>query len=98
MAVSTTRTTGLALTTDLAQAGTTFNDATRLLTGGLWSTPNDNNNQQASLGTFTADIHAVLNDVTADLAAGATVTVGGNAYTLTAADVTALTDVQKQLN
>jgi trimeric autotransporter adhesin len=100
MAVSTSRTVGLTQTTDLGQAGATFNDATRLLTGGLWSTPNDNNGQQASLGTFTADIHAVLNDVAADLAlgAGGQITVGGNAYTLTATDITALTDVQSQLN
>jgi len=47
---------------------------------------------------FLAEIHTVLNDVTADLAASATVTVGGTAYTLTAADITALQDVQKQLN
>jgi hypothetical protein len=97
MAVSTTRTDGLTLSTDLAQAGATFNDATRLLDGGLWSTPNDANGQQNYLGSFLADVHTVLNDVTADLAAGATVTIGGTAYTLTAADVTALQDVQKQL-
>jgi len=98
MAVSTTRADGLTLSNDLAQAGATFNDATRLLDGGLWSTPTDANNQNNYLGSFLADIHTVLNDVTADLAAGATVTVGGNAYTLTAADITALQDVQKQLN
>jgi len=98
MAVSTTRADGLTLSTDLAQAGATFNDATRLLDGGLWSKPADNAGQQNYLGSFLADIHTVLNDVTADLAQGATVTVGGNAYTLTAADVTALQDVQTQLN
>src|SRR5215469_12822611 len=98
MAVSTTRADGLTLSTDLAQAGATFNDATRLLDGGLWSTPTDSHGQNNYAGMFLADIHTVLNDVTGDLAAGATVTVGGNAYTLTAADVTALQDVQKQLN
>jgi hypothetical protein len=98
MAVSTTRDDGLTLTTDLAQAGATFNDATRLLDGGLWSRPADTANQHNYLGSFLADIHTVLNDVTGDLAAGAAVTVGGNAYTLTAADVTALQDVQNQLN
>ncbi len=98
MAVSTTRADGLTLSTDLAQAGATFNDATRLLDGGLWSTPTDSNGQNNYAGMFLADIHTVLNDVTADLAPGATVTIGGNAYTLTAADVTALQDVQKQLN
>jgi hypothetical protein len=98
MAVSTTRADGLTLSNDLAQAGATFNDATRLLDGGLWSTPTDANGQNNYLGSFLADIHTVLNDVTGDLAAGATVTVGGNAYTLTAADITALQDVQKQLN
>jgi hypothetical protein len=98
MAVSTTRADGLTLSNDLAQAGATFNDATRLLDGGLWSTPTDANGQQNYLSSFLADVHTVLNDVTGDLAAGATVTIGGTAYTLTAADVAALTDVQKQLN
>jgi trimeric autotransporter adhesin len=98
MAVNTSRSAALNLTTDLAQAGATFNDATRLLDGGLWSTPNDANGQQAYLGSFTADIHAVLNDITAALAPGATVTVGGTAYTLTAADMSALQAVQTQLN
>jgi hypothetical protein len=98
MAVSTTRADGLNLSTDLAQAGAVLNDATRLLDGGLWSKPADSAGQNNFLGSFVADIHAVLNDINADLAQGATVTVGGNAYTLTAADVTALQDVQKQLN
>jgi trimeric autotransporter adhesin len=98
MAVTTSRAAALNLTTDLAQAGAVFNDATRLLDGGLWSTPNDANGQQAYLGSFTADIHAVLNGITADLAQGATVTVGGTPYTLTAADVSALQNVQTALN
>lgn len=45
---ATVRDGALALSTDLAQAGTVFNDASRLLDGGLWSTPADNNNQIAS--------------------------------------------------
>jgi trimeric autotransporter adhesin len=100
MAVNLSRSAALATTTDLGQAGATFNDATRLLDGGLWSTPSDSNGQVAYLNSFTADVHAVLNDVTADLAlgAGGQIAVGGNNYTLTAADITALTDVQKQLN
>src|SRR5262249_43349531 len=84
--------------TDLAQAGATFNDATRLLDGGLWGKPADAAGQHNYLGSFLADVHAVLNDVTAALTPGATVTVGGSAYTLTAADVTALQDIQTQLN
>ncbi len=97
MAVDTTRADALNLTTDLAQAGATFNDATRLLDGGLWSTPADTANQNNYLGSFLADIHAVLNDVNADLANPGTVTVGGNAYTLTTADTQVLTQVQSQL-
>ena len=98
MAVNTSRSAALNLTTDLAQAGATFNDATRLLEGGLFTTPSDSNGQVAYLNSFTTDIHAVLNDITADLAQGAAVTVGGTAYTLTSTDITALTDVQTQLN
>jgi hypothetical protein len=95
---NTSRSAALNLSTDLAQAGAVFNDATRLLDGGLWSTPNDAAGQQAYLGTFTADIHAVLNDINADLANPGQVTINGQAYTLTAADITALQDVQSQLN
>ena len=67
MAVSSVRTDALNVSTDLAQAGATFNDATRLLDGGLWSQPNANN-QAPYLGLFTADINAVLSDLKADLA------------------------------
>ena len=59
----TSRTGALALSTALAQAGVVFNDATRLLDGGLWAKPADNNNQAAYLGMFTTDIHAVLDDI-----------------------------------
>jgi Glycosyl hydrolases family 16 len=87
----------LALSTDLAQAGVVFNDATRLLEGGLWSTPADSNHQVAYLGMFTTDIHAVLNDVNAALANPNGVTVSGNAYTLSATDTAVLQQVQGQL-
>jgi hypothetical protein len=42
----TMRDSALGLSTDLVQAGVVFNDATRLLDGGLWSKPGDANNQQ----------------------------------------------------
>ncbi|WP_407180638.1 hypothetical protein [Bradyrhizobium sp. STM 3562] len=87
----------LALTTDVAQAGAVFNDATRLLDGGLWSTPADNSNQQAYIGLYTTDVTAVLNDVKAMLADPNGVTVGGTAYTLSTADTTVLTQVEAQL-
>jgi hypothetical protein len=94
----TARADGLTLSTDIVQAGATFNDASRLLTGGLWSSPTDANNQENSLDNFLADIHTVMNDINADLAQGATVTAGGDAYTLTAANVATLTAVQTQLS
>jgi hypothetical protein len=98
--VNLSRSTALNLTTDLAQSGATFNDATRLLTGVQFNAPADEAGQQNFMGSFVADIHAVLNDVTADIAlgAGGAITVGGNAYTLTATDIAALTSVQASLN
>jgi trimeric autotransporter adhesin len=96
MAVSTERTDALNLSMDLAQAGAVFNDATRLLDGGLWSQPNANN-QTPYLGMFTADTTAVLNDIKADLANPAMVTVGGTAYTLSDADTAVLNSVETQL-
>src|ERR1700722_10033225 len=92
-----TRNDALAQTTDLDQAGVVFNDATRLLDGGLWSTPVDNNNQQAYLGMYTTDITAVMNDVNAALANPNGVTVAGNAYALSANDTSVLSEVQGQL-
>ena len=92
-----TRNDALAQSTDLDQAGVVFNDATRLLDGGLWSTPVDNNNQQAYLGMYTTDITAVMNDVNAALANPNGVTVAGNAYALTANDTSVLSEVQGQL-
>ncbi|HEY2533952.1 MAG TPA: hypothetical protein VGJ20_39530 [Xanthobacteraceae bacterium] len=87
----------LNLSTDLAQAGDVFNDSTRLLDGGLWSTPADSNNQAAYLGLYTTDINAVLDDVNADLAAPNSVTINGNAYALSSADTGVLSEVQGQL-
>jgi hypothetical protein len=94
---TTVRDDALALSTDLSQAGVVFDDATRLLDGGLWSTPADNNNQIAYLGMYTTDIHAVLNDINADLANPGGVTVSGNTYALSAADTAVLQQVQGQL-
>src|SRR5271154_5875660 len=94
---TTARTDAINLTTDLDQAGAVFNDSTRLLDGGLWSTPADDNNQPAYLGMFTTDIHAVLNDINSDLANPGAVTAAGNAYALSTADTTVLQQVQGQL-
>jgi len=63
MAVNTVRTQALNVSTSFAQAGVVFNDATRLLEGGLWQ--NVQTDQAPYLGLYTADIKAV----TADLAA-----------------------------
>jgi trimeric autotransporter adhesin len=93
----TMRTTALAQSEDLVQAGVVFNDATRLLEGGLWSTPADNSNQQAYLGMYTSDLHAVSNDIAAILANPAGTTVGGVAYTPTTTDIATLTEIQGQL-
>jgi hypothetical protein len=102
MTLDTARTTGLAETTDIAQAGIVFDDATRLLDGGLWkASPAADNNpgdgEAPYLGMYTTDLHAVLSDITADLAPGAAVTVNGAAYTLTPTDVSTLTTIQGQL-
>jgi hypothetical protein len=97
MAVTTVRDDSLATSTDLAQAGAVFNDATRLLDGGLWDTPADSNNQIAYLGMYTTDVHAVLNDINGMLANPGSVTVGGTAFNLADADTAVLTQVQGQL-
>jgi trimeric autotransporter adhesin len=93
----TMRDSALGLSTDLAQAGVVFNDATRLLEGGLWSKPADNNNQQNYASMYTTDIHAVLSDISAVLANPAATTVGGVAYTPSATDIATLTTLQGQL-
>jgi len=94
---TTARTDAINLSTDLAQAGTVYNDATRLLDGGLWSTPADNNNQPAFLGMYTTDVNAVLDDLNAMLANPNGVTVNGDAFNLAAADTAVLQQVQGQL-
>lgn len=94
---ATDRADALNLSTDLAQVGATYNDSTRLLDGGLWSTPADSNNQAAYLGMYTTDVHAVLADINAALGDPNAVTVGGNTYALSAADTSVLTQVQGQL-
>lgn len=93
----TVRDDALATSTDLVQAGVVFNDSTRLLDGGLWSSPQDANNQPAYLGMYQSDIHAVLNDVEAMLANPTATTLGGAAYALSATDTQTLTQVESQL-
>jgi hypothetical protein len=93
----TMRGTALDLSTDLVQAGAVFNDATRLLDGGLWNKPTDNNNQLNYSDMYTTDIHAVLNDISAVLANPGATTVGGVAYTPSTADIATLTQIQGQL-
>src|SRR5579872_391481 len=94
---TTVRDDALGLSTDLAQAGAVYNDATRLLDGGLWNSPADSNNQPAYLGMYTTDIHAVLADVNGALANPNGVTVSGQAYALSANDTTVLQQVQGRL-
>jgi hypothetical protein len=83
-------------TTDLVQAGAVFNDATRLLDGGLWNAPNANN-QNPYQGMFTTDLHAEGADIAAILTAGS-YTAGGTTVQLTMQDIAALNDVQTQIN
>jgi trimeric autotransporter adhesin len=98
MALPTTvRNDALNLSTDLAQAGAVFNDATRLTDGGLWSTPADNNNQPAYLGMYTTDINAVSDDIAAMLANPAAMTIGGAAFTPSSTDTATLTEIASQL-
>ena len=61
----TTRADALVATVDLTQAGVVFNDATRLLEGGLWSNATVQNNQVPALTTYVQDMTAVLNDLQA---------------------------------
>lgn len=98
MAVPTTvRDDALGLSTDLAQAGAVFNDATRLADGGLWSSPADSSNQPAYLGMYTTDINAVSDDIAAILANPAATTIGGVAYAPSTTDVATLTEIEGQL-
>lgn len=93
----TDRANALNSSTDLAQTGAVYNDSTRLLDGGLWSTPADSHNQAAYLGLYTADIQAVQADINAALADPNAVTIGGNSHTLSTTDTSVLTQVQGQL-
>jgi hypothetical protein len=70
MAVTTVRTKALNLSTSFAQAGLVFDDATRLLVGGLWQNAVVEGNQTPSIGEYTADIKAVTADLAAQVANG----------------------------
>ncbi|HLN11468.1 MAG TPA: hypothetical protein VK281_21290, partial [Xanthobacteraceae bacterium] len=94
----TQRTSALNLSTDLVQAGVVFNDATRLLVGGAFAQPFDGHNQQAYLGMYTTDIHAVQSDIQAILATPGNTTLGGQAFTLNSTDTAVLTEVNGQLS
>jgi hypothetical protein len=69
MAVTTLRTRALNLSTS-TQAGLVFDDATRLLVGGLWQNAVVEGNQAPYLPEYTADIKAVSADLTAQIADG----------------------------
>jgi hypothetical protein len=86
----------LDVTTDLEQAGAVFNDATRLLDGGLWNAPNANN-QNPYQGMFTTDLHAEATDIAAILTAGS-YTAGGATFQLSTQDIAALNDVETQIS
>jgi trimeric autotransporter adhesin len=81
--------------TDLVQAGVVFNDAVRASTG-LFSL-SGSGNQNPFLASYTTDIHAVQNDIAAMLLPQASVTLGGEAFTLSTTDIANLTNVQSQL-
>ena len=89
------RSTALNLSTDLVQAGVVFNDAVRL-SEGLFNL-SGSGNSIPFLGEYTTDIHAVQNDIAAMLANPGNVTVGGQAFTLNAADTAVLTTIEGQL-
>src|SRR5215469_10565504 len=95
-AVDLNRTTALGATTDLVEAGAVFNDATRLLDGGLWNAPNANN-QNPYQGMFTTDLHAEAADIAAVLTAGS-YTAGGATFQLSTQDIAALNDVETQIS
>lgn len=88
MAVSTDRATALVPIADINQAGVVFNDATRLLDGGLWSTPDDSNNQENYATMFTADLNAVSADLAQAAAANANLVNDPNLAKINA-DITA---------
>jgi hypothetical protein len=69
-ATTTVRTQALNLSTSFAQAGLVFDDATRLLVGGLWQNAVVESNQTPYLPEYTADIKAVSADLTQQIANG----------------------------
>ena len=81
--------------TDLVQAGVVFNDAVRASLGLFNLSGSGNSNP--FLGSYTTDIHAVQNDITAMLTTPGGVTLGGQAFALTATDTAVLTNIQGQL-
>src|SRR6201997_1077474 len=81
--------------TDLLQTGVVFNDATRISTG-LFSQAGSGT-QNPFLGSYTTDIHAVQNDITAMLANPGNVTLGGQAFTLNTTDTATRPNIQGQL-
>ena len=89
------RSAALNQSTDLVQAGVVFNDAMRASLG-LFNLAGSGNSNPF-LGSYTTDIHAVQNDIAAILANPGNTTVGGQAFTLNAADTAVLTNVQAQL-
>jgi trimeric autotransporter adhesin len=89
------RTDALNLSKDLVQAGVVFNDAIRASTG-LFNL-SGSGNQNPFLGSYTTDIHAVQNDITAMLADPGNVTLGGQAFTLNTTDTAVLTNIEGQL-
>src|ERR1700736_4913136 len=89
------RSAALNQSTDLVQAGVVFNDAVRASLG-LFNL-SGSGNQNPFLGSDTPDSHAVQNDIAAMLATPAAVTLGGQAFTLSTADIADLTNIQGQL-
>ncbi len=81
--------------TDLLQTGVVFNDAVRISTG-LFSQAGSGN-QNPFLGSYTTDIHAVQNDITAMLANPGHVTVNGATFALNTTDTAVLNTVNSQL-
>jgi trimeric autotransporter adhesin len=89
------RSSALNQSTDLVQAGVVFNDAVRI-SEGLFNL-SGSGNQTPFLGSYTTDIHAVQNDITAMLANPGNVTLGGQTFTLNTTDTAVLTNIQSQL-
>ena len=91
----TVRADALNLSEDLVQAGVVFNDAVRI-SSGLFNL-SGSGNQTPFLTSYTADIHAVENDIAAMLATPGNVTLGGQAFKLSTTDTANLTNIEGQL-